>query len=76
MFEPHHEETNNLQNQQSAYAKLKAHFSFAVLISAYTDSTISLVSCPAFSHHLCLYSSVCVGPVRKNCWFSHEAAQF
>ena len=25
---------------------------------------------------LCLYRSVCVGPVRKpHCWFSHEAAQ-
>ena len=28
------------------------------------------------SHLLCLYSPVCVGPVRKpHCWFSHEAAQ-
>ena len=26
---------------------------------------------------LCLYSSVCVEPVRKpHCWFSHEAARF
>ena len=25
---------------------------------------------------LCLYRSICVGPVRKpHCWFSHEAAQ-
>ena len=30
----------------------------------------------ASSSFLCLYSSVCVGPVRKpHCWFSHEAAQ-
>ena len=28
------------------------------------------------SSFLCLYRSVCVGPVRKpHCWFSHEAAQ-
>ena len=30
----------------------------------------------ASSYFLCLYSPVCVGPVRKpHCWFSHEAAQ-
>ena len=30
----------------------------------------------ASSLPLCLYSSVCVGPVRKpHCWFSHETAQ-
>ena len=30
----------------------------------------------ASSSFLCLYSPVCVGPVRKpHCWFSHEAAQ-
>ena len=30
----------------------------------------------ASSQLLCLYKSVCVGPVRKpHCWFSHEAAQ-
>ena len=29
----------------------------------------------ASSSFLCLYSLVCVGPVRKpHCWFSHEAA--
>ena len=46
----------------------------------YTDSTIPLLfvnqKFPISSHLLCLYSSVCVGPVRKpHCWFSHEAAQ-
>ena len=31
---------------------------------------------PASSHLLCLYSSVCVRPVRKPyCWFSHVKAQ-
>ena len=30
----------------------------------------------ASSSFLCLYSPVCVGPVRKpHCWFSHEVAQ-
>ena len=30
----------------------------------------------ASSSFLCLYRSVCVGPVRKpHCWFSHEVAQ-
>ena len=30
---------------------------------------------PASSHLLCLYSSVCIGPVQKqHCLFSHEAA--
>ena len=29
----------------------------------------------ASSSFLCLYRSVCVGPVRKpHCWFSHKAA--
>ena len=44
----------------------------------YTDSTIPLLSeskFPVSGHLLCLYSPVCVGPVRKpHCWFSHEAA--
>ena len=31
----------------------------------------------ASSSFLCLYRSVCVGPVRKpHCWFSHEVAHF
>ena len=30
---------------------------------------------PFSSHGLCLYSSVCIGPVRKpHCWFSHDTA--
>ena len=44
----------------------------------YTDSTLPLLLNPKFpvsSHLLCLYSPVCVEPVRKpHCWFSHEAA--
>ena len=47
----------------------------------YKDSTILLLfflnpKFQASSLLLCLYSPVCVGPVRKpHCWFSHEAAQ-
>ena len=44
----------------------------------YTDSTIPLLLKSEISTSsllLCLYNSVCVGPVRKpHCWFSHEAA--
>ena len=39
----------------------------------YSDSTIPKFQ--ASSSFLCLYRSVCVGPVRKpHCWFSHEVA--
>ena len=32
--------------------------------------------CQASSSFLCLYSPLCVRPVRKpHCWFSHEAAR-
>ena len=50
------------------------------LCFCYTDSTIPLLLNTKFkasSHLLCLYSPVCVRPVRKpHCWFSHEAAHF
>ena len=66
--------------------KTKAQISFAVtakLISAFVFATrivqFLLYLTPKFqasSLLLCLYRSVCVGPVRKpHCWFSHEAAQ-
>ena len=42
------------------------------------DSTISLLSKSkilVLSYLLCLYSSLCVGSVRKpHCWFSHDEA--
>ena len=48
----------------------------------YSDSTLPLLQfflnpkLQASSLLLCLYRSVCVGPVRKpHCWFSHEVAQ-
>ena len=70
---------------QSAYAKTKTQISFAVtgkLISAFVFATrivqFLFYLNPKFqasSSFLCLYSLVCVGPVRKpHCWFSHEAA--
>ena len=74
------------ENQQFAYAKTKAQISFAVtakLISAFVFATrivqFLFYLNPKFqacSSFLCLYSPVCVGPVRKpHCWFSHEVAQ-
>ena len=73
------------ENQQSAYAKTKTQISFAVtakLISAFVFATqivqFLFYLNPEFqdsSSFLCMYSPVCVGPVRKpHCWFSHEAA--
>ena len=74
-----------MNSNQSAYAKTKAQISFAVtakLISAFVFATrkvqFLLYLTPKFqasSLLLCLYRSVCVGPVRKpHCWFSHEVA--
>ena len=73
------------ENQQSAKAKTKTQISFAVtakLISVFVFATrivqFLFYLNPKFqasSSFLCLYRSVCVGPVRKpHCWFSHEAA--
>ena len=72
--------------KQTAYAKTKAHISFAVtakLISAFLFATRIVKFLyflnPKFSvsiYLLCLYSPVCVGPVQKpDCWFYLEAAQ-
>ena len=79
--EPPHGKT-----QQSAFAKTKTQISFAVtakLISAFVFAPwivqFLFYLNPKFlasSSFLCLYRSVCVGPVRKpHCCFSHEAAQ-
>ena len=67
-----------------AYAKTKVQISFAVtakLISAFVFATQIVPflnqKIPSSSHLLCLYSSVCVGPILKPyCLFSHEAAHF
>ena len=73
--ETRHEKTNISDD----YAKTKAQISFAVtakLISVFVVATgiVDILfflnpNFPASSHLLCLYSSVCVGPVRKlHCW--------
>ena len=74
------------RTQQIAYAKTNAQISFAVtakLISAFAFATWIVQSLyflnPKFSvssHLLCLYSLVCVEPVRKPHYlFSHDAAR-
>ena len=79
-YEPHHEKTNNLHN-----VKTKKQVSFGVtakLICVFVFATRKVQSLfflnPKFqasSHLMCLYSLVCVGPVKKpHCLFSHEAA--
>ena len=65
LFEPRHEKTG-------VTAKLISAFVFATRI------VLSLFflnpKFQASSSFLCLYRSLCVGPVRKpHCWFSHEA---
>ena len=67
--------------RKSAHAKPKAQISLAVkLISTFVFTTRIVLyflhqKFPASSHLLCLYSSVCVGPVRKpHCWFSHDVS--
>ena len=52
----------------------KAHISFAVSAFVFATRIVQFLLCltPKF---LCLYRSVCVGPVRKShCWFYQEAA--
>ena len=69
-----------ISKQNFAYAKTKAQISFAVTvkpITAIVFATIPQLSkskLPPPSHLLSLYSSVCVRPLQKPCWFSHEAA--
>ena len=72
-------------SEHFAYAKTKAQISFTVtakLISVFVFATRIVQFLyflnPTFlasNLHVCLYSSICVGPVRKpHCWFSHDAA--
>ena len=56
-------------------AKLISAFVFATRIVHFLFYLNPKV--PVSSHLLCLYSPVCVGPVRQpHCWFSLEAAHF
>ena len=75
LFEPPHGKTNNLhmRKQRRRSAKLISAFVFATRI-------VQLLyflnpKFQASSQLLCLYSPVCVRPVRKpHCLFSHETA--
>ena len=74
--EPPHGKTNNMprrkQRRRSA-AKLISAFVFATRIVQFLFYLNPKFQ--ASSSFLCLYSLICVGPVRKpHCWFSHEAA--
>ena len=77
-FEPPHKKTNNL------HVRKQRRRSAAKLISAFVVATRIVQflyflnpKFPVTSPLLCLYSTVCVGPVRKpHCWLSHEAARF
>ena len=52
-------------------AKLISAFVFAIPTVQFQNPKFQ-----ASSSFLCLYRSVCGGPVQKpHCWFSHEAAQ-
>ena len=58
---------------KSVIAKLISAFVFATRIVQFLFYLNPKFQ--ASSSFLCLYRSVCVGPVRKlHCWFSHEAA--
>ena len=60
-------------NREADTAKLISAFVFATRIVHFLFFLNPKFN--ASSHLLCLYSPVCVGPVRKpHYWFSHEAA--
>ena len=64
--------TNNLHMRKQR--RRSASFVFATQI---VQSLLYLTpKFQASSSFLCLYRSVCVGPVRKPLWFSHAAAHF
>ena len=63
---------DQLRGNREADQRLCFRFGTRILQSLYFLNT----KFHASSSFLCLYRSVCVGPVRKpHCWFSHEAAQ-
>ena len=71
-YELPHEKINDLH---SIYAKTKTQISFAVAPQIAQYLYFLNLKFPAFGHLQCLYSSVCVGHVRKpHCWFSHEVS--
>ena len=66
-------ENKDADQLRGVIAKLISAFVFATRIVQFLfflNPKFQASSC-----FLCLYRSVCVGPVRKpHCWFSHEAA--
>ena len=69
IYEPPREKTNNLHWRKQR----RSTFVFATRIVQFLFYLNPKFQ--ASSSFLCLYSPVCVEPVRKpHCWFSHEAA--
>ena len=65
---------NKCADQLRSYCEADHTFVFAALIVQFLYFLNPKF--PVSSHLLCLYSPICVGPVRKpHCSFSHEAAQ-
>ena len=61
------------ENKGAVTAKLISAFVFATRIVQFLYFLNSKF--PVSSHLMCLYSPVCVRPVRKpHCWFSHKVA--
>ena len=76
MYEPLYEKTNNLHRRKQSRRSTAQLISAFVFATRVVQSLFYLITkFQASSHLLCLYSPVCVRPVRKpHCWFSHEAA--
>ena len=82
LFEPPHGKTNRIcigenkgadQLRSNCEADQRLCFRYTIVQFLYFSNP----KFQASSHLLCLYSPVCVGPVRKpHCWFSHEVAHF
>ena len=70
IIEPPHGKTNNLHRRKQRRISAFVFATQIVQFLFYLNQKFQ-----ASSSFLCLYSWVCVGPVRKpHCWFSHEAA--
>ena len=72
-LEPRHEK----KKKYFVYAKTKAQFSFLVCAFVFATGIVRFLNSKfsVSSHHLWMYSHVCVRPVLKpRCWFSNDAA--
>ena len=73
-FSPMRKQRRRSASQLPVTAKLISAFVFATRIVQFIFYLNPKFQ--ASTSFLCLYRSVCVGPVRKpHCWFSHEVAQ-